>query len=111
MIKRWGVFMESIMKKLSEIESAATAIVDHAEAQKAVLDKEYEILRRKFDQDLESQTQARIQAIRQELVGNMTGLLEGQTGTNSDSMAALKEEYNAKHTLYARQILKNITEV
>lgn len=99
------------MKKLSAIESAATAIVAHAEEQKAILDKEYEMLRRKFDQDLESQTQAKIQVIREELVGNMTELLEGQTGTNSDSMAALKEEYNVKHTLYAQQILKNMTEV
>lgn len=99
------------MKKLSEIESAATAIVDHAEEQKAVLDEEYKVLRCKFDQDLESQTQARIQVIREELVGNMTGLLEGQTSTNSDAITALKEEYNAKHTLYAQQILKNITEV
>ena len=33
--------MESIVKKLSEIESAASAIVEHAEAQKEILDHEY----------------------------------------------------------------------
>ena len=34
--------MESIVNKLTEIEEAASAIVTHAEAQKEVLDKEYE---------------------------------------------------------------------
>lgn len=34
--------MDSIVKKLSEIESAASSIVEHAEAQKEVLDKEYQ---------------------------------------------------------------------
>ena len=34
--------MDSIVKKLSEIESAASSIVEHAEVQKEVLDKEYQ---------------------------------------------------------------------
>ena len=34
--------MESIINKLTEIESAASAIAEHAELQKSVLDKEYE---------------------------------------------------------------------
>ena len=36
--------MESIINKLTEIESAASAIAEHAELQKSVLDKEYEEL-------------------------------------------------------------------
>lgn len=99
------------MKRLSEIESAAAAIVEHAEAQKAVLDKEYEELRRNFDEALETDTQARIQGIRDELEGDMTKLLEGQSGASSDSIAALRKEFEEKHTIYARQILKNMTEV
>ena len=34
--------MESIINKLTEIEIAASAIAEHAELQKSVLDKEYE---------------------------------------------------------------------
>ena len=45
--------MDSIVKKLSEIESAASSIVEHAEAQKEVLDKEYQEKRRLFDIELE----------------------------------------------------------
>ena len=34
--------MESIINKLTEIESAASAIAEHAKLQKFVLNKEYE---------------------------------------------------------------------
>ena len=40
--------MESIINKLTEIESAASAIAEHAELQKSVLDKEYEEKRKQF---------------------------------------------------------------
>ena len=40
--------MESIINKLTEIESAASAIAEHAELQKSVLDKEYEENKERF---------------------------------------------------------------
>lgn len=103
--------MDSIVKKLSEIESAASAIVEHAEAQKSVLDKEYDEARRKFDDGLEAKTQGRIKRIRDELESNTKRLLDGQTDANSDSIVALQKEYEEKHTQYAQEILKRITEV
>ena len=45
--------MESIINKLTEIEIAASAIAEHAELQKSVLDKEYEEKRKQFDLELE----------------------------------------------------------
>ncbi|MFR5682319.1 MAG: hypothetical protein ACLTMH_17655 [Faecalimonas umbilicata] len=45
--------MESIINKLTEIESAASAIAEHAELQKSGLDKEYEEKRKQFDLELE----------------------------------------------------------
>ena len=103
--------MDSIVNKLSEIESAASAIVEHAEAHKSVLDKEYDDARRKFDDELEAKTQARIKRIRDELESNTTRLLDSQTGASSDSIDALNLEYEKKHTQYAQDILRRITEV
>ena len=100
--------MDSIVKKLSEIEAAAAAVVEHAEAQKAVLDDEF---RGMFDDDLEAQTQARIKKIRDELERNTAELLACQSSANTDSIEALQKEYEEKHTLYAQMILKRITEV
>ena len=103
--------MDSIVKKLSEIESAATAVVVNAEAQKSLLDEEFQNARRRFDDELEAKTQARIKKIRYELESSTKSLLDSQTGANGDSIAELKREYEEKHTLYAQEILKRITEV
>lgn len=103
--------MDSIVKRLSEIESAAAAIVDHAEEQKAVLDEEYQEARRKFDKKLETETQGIITGIRDELERSRENLLADQTGANNDFIAALQKEYDEKHTYYAQEILKRITEV
>ena len=80
-----GKNMDSIVKKLSEIESAAAAIVRHAEE--------------------------KINEIRSELEKTTSSLLDEQSGENNDSIALLKQQYEINHTKYAKDILKRITEV
>ena len=103
--------MDSIVNKLTEIEDAASAIVAHAETQKEVLDREYDEKRRAFDEDLEKQTQTRINAIRDELEKNTSGILDSQSGASTETIRALQKEYEEKHTEYAHEILRRITEV
>ena len=59
--------MDSILNKLTEIESAAVSIVQHAEAEKSILDEKYDEKRRQFDLELESETKKQIQAIQDDL--------------------------------------------
>ena len=80
-------------------------------AQKEVLDKEYEEKRRTFDTELENKTQARLADIRRELEKNTSGILESQNGASEDTIRALEKEYAEKHTEYAHEILRRITEV
>ena len=75
--------MESIINKLTEIESAASAIAEHAELQKSVLDKEYEEKRKQFDLDLEQETQAHLQKIREALEADTQTLLDQQAESNA----------------------------
>lgn len=103
--------MDSIVKKLSEIESAASSIVEHAEAQKEVLDKEYQEKRRLFDVELESRTMAEIQKIRDHLETDTKNVLDGQSNDNSSATVALQKDYEEHHTQYAQEILKHITTV
>lgn len=49
--------MNSIVNKLSDIESTAEAIVAHAEEQKPALEREIQDKRDAFDQKLEAETQ------------------------------------------------------
>lgn len=103
--------MDSIVNKLTEIEDAASAIVAHAEDQKAVLDKEFEEKRKAFDAELEAKTQERLNAIRKDLEKNTSGILESQHYASTETVRLLQKEYEEKHTEYAREILRRITEV
>ena len=103
--------MDSIVKKLSEIESAAAAIVRHAEEQKEVLDHEFREKRNQFDEELEKKTMEKINEIRSGLEKTTSSLLDEQSGENNDSIALLKQQYEINHTKYAKDILKRITEV
>lgn len=106
-----GKNMDSIVKKLSEIESAAAAIVRHAEEQKEVLDHEFREKWNQFDEELEKKTMEKINEIRSELEKTTSSLLDEQSGENNDSIALLKQQYEINHTKYAKDILKRITEV
>ena len=103
--------MDSIVNKLTEIEDAASAIVQHAEDQKEVLNKEYENKRKAFDAELEKETQLRIDAIRSGLEEKTSGILDSQSGSSTEFITALEKEYEEKHTEYAHEILRRITEV
>ena len=103
--------MDSIVNKLTEIEDAASAIVQHAEDQKDSLDKEYSEKRRVFDEELEQKTQDRLHAIRSKLEEKTTRLLDSQNDSSTEMIEALRKEYEDRHTEYAHEILKRITEV
>lgn len=103
--------MDSIINKLTKIEDAASAIVAHAEDQKTALDSEYDKKRRDFDSALEADTQARIQEIRDRLEKDTSRVLDTQSDENTASIEALQKEYEERHTEYAREILRRITEV
>ena len=78
---------------------------------KEILDKEYAEKRRAFDEDLEKKTQARINAIRDGLEKNTSGILDSQNGASTETIRSLQKEYEERHTEYAHEILKRITEV
>lgn len=103
--------MDSIVNKLTEIEDTAAAIVQHARDQQDELDKEYEEKRRTFDAELEEKTETRIRAIRDQLEQNTARILDSQNGQSDAAIEALQREYDQRHTEYAREILRRITEV
>ena len=69
--------MDSIINKLTEIESAASAIVQHAEVEKSALDEKFDKKRMDFDKELEADTQRQIQEIRDKLEAETSRILSG----------------------------------
>ena len=103
--------MDSILNKLTEIESAAVSIVQHAEAEKSILDEKYDEKRRQFDLELEAETKKQIQAIQDDLQKKTSQILSSQSDESLAQINALPKEYEENHTLYAQKILRKITEV
>ena len=103
--------MDSILNKLAEIESAAVSIVQHAEAEKSILDEKYDEKRRQFDLELEAETKKQIQAIQDDLQKKTSLILSSQSDESLAQIHALQKEYEENHTLYAQKILRKITEV
>lgn len=103
--------MDAILDKLTEIENAASAIVRHAEEQKDVLGQEFDEKRKKFDEDLENKTKARLEKIREQLEKEQSRVLNSSSGASEDTICSLRKEYEKKHTEYAHEILRRITEV
>ena len=93
--------MDSVIDKLTEIEQTASAIVAHAEEEKAEIDREYDERRKKFDQKLEEETMVRIERIREGLESDKKHLLTGQEESSRELIASLQEEYTKNHTVYA----------
>lgn len=103
--------MDSIVAKLSEIEFTAEAIVAQAETQKSEIEKNFQEKRNEFDLKLEADTQKKLQTIRDTANERMEELLGIQRQKNQSTIEALRQEFEANHTCYAREILQHITEV
>lgn len=103
--------MNSIVNQLSEIENAAAAILEHAEAQKAVLEEDMKKKQAMFDAALEADTKQRLKEISEKLESQKTEELKKLKEENERILAAFNREYETKHEDYARKILKHIIEV
>ena len=67
--------------------------------------------RKKFDEDLENKTKARLEKIREQLEKEQSRVLNSSSGASEDTICSLRKEYEEKHTEYAHEILRRITEV
>ncbi len=103
--------MGSVINRLTEIEEAAASIVDHAEEEKEALNREYDEKTRSFDAALQAQTSKKLEAIQARLAKETAELLHGENGAGDREVKALQDEYASRHTEYAQDILKRITEV
>lgn len=103
--------MNSVIKKLSDIEATAEAIVEHAESQKSEIERRIQEERDQFDQDLETETEKKLDAIKAEAEKEMKRILEHQIQKNQSTIDDLKKEYEKNHDVYAQEILEHILEV
>ena len=103
--------MKSVIEKLAEIEATAQAIVEHAEVRKRDVEKEVMLMRTEFDEKLAKETDEKLQEIRVEREKNLNLKMEEERKKNEHFIEQLKNEFAENHTVYAKEVLKNILEV
>lgn len=103
--------MDSIIKRLAEIEETAVAIVDNAEKQKFEEEKKIQAERDEFDRKLNEEVNQRLETIRAEGSKKMEQVLDEERKKHRDTIDNLEAEFAEHHTEYAKKILKQILEV
>lgn len=103
--------MDSVMEQIAEIEKTAEAIVEHAENQKAEIERQIQNERNVFDQVTEQTTQEELSKIRADAQEKMNAVMEEQREKNQKMLDGLRKEYEENHEAYAGEIIRHITEV
>lgn len=103
--------MDSVIKKLADIELTAENIVAHAESQKSVIERRIQTQRDEFDEALASQTADRLSEIKAEADRKMNRILEEEKKRHHSVIDNLEKEYNENHEAYAQEILEHIIAV
>ena len=64
--------MDTVIKRISEIEQSAVAVMDDAAARKKAFAAEMEEKTRRFDQTADEETEKKLQSLRREMETRMT---------------------------------------
>lgn len=103
--------MDSVFQKLEDIEMTAEAIVNHAEEEKAVIEKRLQEERDQFDEKLAEDTKQKLDQIKKESDEKMEHILRAEKERHHSVIDNLENDYNQNHKAYAKEILERIIEV
>lgn len=100
--------METVIRKLSEIEAAACRLIDSANDQKRVLDDELKQRIEAYDSSLELDTRQRLSDLQKDLQLQLDQELEALRSKTSFSLNALYSYYKQHHEQLAADICQKI---
>lgn len=100
--------MDKVIEKISDIESAATSIMDNANERKKAFAKEMEDRTAAFDSDLEEKTNKKIEALRNQLEVEMNRQLEKQLSDSKRILATLETHFEEQHSQYVENLFQTM---
>ena len=100
--------MDTMIRKLTEIEETANRIMDGAAAQKKQLSEGHERLVREFDEEIDKETNKTVSALREELHASMKGELDQLRRESEDELNFIRREYSEHREDYAQEIFETI---
>lgn len=102
--------MDTVIKKISEIESAAVSVMDDANARKKAFAREMEDKTNAFDQQLDAETEAAIEALRSRMEIEMNAKLSKQKSEAEKLLIRMEQNYKDHHQDYAKQLFRSLIE-
>ena len=100
--------MDVVIDKISEIESAATSIMEHANEQKKAFAKEMDERTAAFDAQLEQETEKEIEKLRAGMEIKMNQRLKKQRDELQEILKAMEKNIEVHHTQYAEELFNNM---
>ena len=100
--------MEDIINKLTEIEAAASRIMDDVSEQKKQLALEYDQAVQDFDRAIDEETQKKTAGIREGLETQMKEKLARQESETVRTLEEMEKHYEECHTALAAEIYNRI---
>ena len=96
-----------------EIVPKIAEVIGNNDVQTQVVDNTNQIIFKTRSLDLEQREalKARLEKIREQLEKEQSRVLNSSSGASEDTICSLRKEYEEKHTEYAHEILRRITEV
>jgi predicted outer membrane protein len=100
--------MDVVIDKISEIESAASSIMEHANEQKKAFAKEMDERTAAFDAQLEHETEKEIEKLRAGMEIKMNQRLKQQQDELQKILKAMENNFEVHHTKYADELFNNM---
>lgn len=100
--------MDTVIDKISEIEAAATAIMDDANERKKAFAREMEERTAAFDAQMEAETNKRIGELRARMEIEMNERLEKQRSDSQKVLRAMEQRYEEHHTQYVEELFNKM---
>mgnify|MGYP001026188953 FL=1 len=100
--------MNQIIQRLSEVETAASSIIEEAGAKKKQMAKDQDARIAAFEKQVHEETQKKISAQQAELEKKIAEELEAQKEELEKQLAHMDRIYEESHPAIARQLLAKI---
>lgn len=100
--------MDTVIKRISEIEQSAVAVMDDAAARKKAFAVEMEEKTRRFDQTADEETEKKLQSLRREMETRMNLELSGQKAEAEKQLAQMEKNYELYHEAYVKKLFQEL---
>ena len=100
--------MDTVIKRISEIENAAVTVMDDDAERKKAFAAEMEEKTRQFDQTAEEEIEKKVQSLRREMETRMNAELSEQKAEAERQLARMENNYELHHETYVKKLFQEL---